>query len=203
MNKKFLSAILFGALMITSTGTFVSCKDYDDDIDQINQELADLESQIAALQNKVNSGEWVSGVTSTANGVTITLGNGQTFNVTNGEDGANGAAGQNGKDGATPKIAVNDEVIQVSYDDGATWPEKIVLQTPYSIYPDIHIDDKGTIYIIHCENPYNDMEILFGCAAYTLLLVMVIIITIGIIRDHPISEIRRLIRELDEERRCE
>ena len=33
MNKKFLSAILFGALMVTSsTGTFVSCKDYDDDI---------------------------------------------------------------------------------------------------------------------------------------------------------------------------
>ena len=31
MNKKFLSAILFGALMVTSTGTFVSCKDYDDD----------------------------------------------------------------------------------------------------------------------------------------------------------------------------
>ena len=29
MNKKFLSAILFGALMVTSTGTFVSCKDYD------------------------------------------------------------------------------------------------------------------------------------------------------------------------------
>ena len=33
MNKKFLSAILFGALMVSSTGTFVSCKDYDDDID--------------------------------------------------------------------------------------------------------------------------------------------------------------------------
>ena len=31
MNKKFLSAILFGALMVSSTGTFVSCKDYDDD----------------------------------------------------------------------------------------------------------------------------------------------------------------------------
>ena len=26
MNKKFLSAILFGALMVSSTGTFVSCK---------------------------------------------------------------------------------------------------------------------------------------------------------------------------------
>ncbi len=33
MNKKFLSAILFGALMVSSTGTFVSCKDYDDDIE--------------------------------------------------------------------------------------------------------------------------------------------------------------------------
>lgn len=32
MNKKFLSAILFGALMVGSTGTFTSCKDYDDDI---------------------------------------------------------------------------------------------------------------------------------------------------------------------------
>ena len=35
MNKKFLSAILFGALMVSSTGTFVSCKDYDDDIDNL------------------------------------------------------------------------------------------------------------------------------------------------------------------------
>ena len=50
MNKKFLSAILFGALMVSSTGTFVSCKDYDDDIDRIDKELTDLKSQIAALQ---------------------------------------------------------------------------------------------------------------------------------------------------------
>ena len=39
MNKKFLSAILFGALMVYSTGTFVSCKDYDDEIDEINATL--------------------------------------------------------------------------------------------------------------------------------------------------------------------
>ena len=51
MNKKFLSAILFGALMVSSTGTFVSCKDYDDDIDRIDKELTDLKSQIAALQS--------------------------------------------------------------------------------------------------------------------------------------------------------
>ena len=56
MNKKFLSAILFGALMVTSTGTFVSCKDYDDDIKDLQEKVdklatkEDMASQIATLQ---------------------------------------------------------------------------------------------------------------------------------------------------------
>ena len=53
MNKKFLSAILFGALMVSSTGTFVSCKDYDDDIDN-------LQEQINKLATKEDM-TWVSG----------------------------------------------------------------------------------------------------------------------------------------------
>jgi len=57
MNKKFLSAILFGALMVTSTGTFVSCKDYDDDIDglqtQVDANKADCAAGIQALQGQV------------------------------------------------------------------------------------------------------------------------------------------------------
>ena len=53
MNKKFLSAILFGALMVTSTGTFVSCKDYDDDIEQLSTEKDKLAQQIAELEKQV------------------------------------------------------------------------------------------------------------------------------------------------------
>ena len=55
MNKKFLSAILFGALMVTSAGTFVSCKDYDDDIKDLQTQInklatkEELSSQIATL----------------------------------------------------------------------------------------------------------------------------------------------------------
>ena len=30
MRKKYLSALLFGALLFASAGTFTSCKDYDD-----------------------------------------------------------------------------------------------------------------------------------------------------------------------------
>ena len=61
MNKKFLSAILFGALMVTSTGTFVSCKDYDDDIDDLQEQInklatkEDMTSQIAALQTALDA----------------------------------------------------------------------------------------------------------------------------------------------------
>ena len=49
MNKKFLSAILFGALMVTSTGTFVSCKDYDDDIDSLNEKVDKLTKDLSVF----------------------------------------------------------------------------------------------------------------------------------------------------------
>ena len=56
MNKKFLSAILFGALMVTSTGTFVSCKDYDDEIEDLQSQIdnlatkSDVEAKLNQLQ---------------------------------------------------------------------------------------------------------------------------------------------------------
>lgn len=62
MNKKFLSVVLFSALVFGSTGTFVSCKDYDDDIkhlqeqvDQKGTELADLTSQLKTLESALDA----------------------------------------------------------------------------------------------------------------------------------------------------
>ena len=58
MNKKFLSAVLFGALMVSSTGTFVSCKDYDDDIEElwgaVNGGKEDLSKKVSALETSVS-----------------------------------------------------------------------------------------------------------------------------------------------------
>ena len=84
MNKKFLSAILFGALMVASTGTFVSCKDYDDDIDAINKELTDIKSQIAALQSKVDAGNYVTNITKAEGGINVAFSNGTTSFVETG-----------------------------------------------------------------------------------------------------------------------
>ena len=105
MNKKFLSAILFGALMVTSTGTFVSCKDYDDDIDAINSELVDIKSQLSSLQNQVNSGKYVTNVTKKGEGIVVTWNDGTTSTIETikgdkgdkGETGATGAAGAKGE----------------------------------------------------------------------------------------------------------
>ena len=79
MNKKFISALLFGAMTIASTSTFVSCKDYDDDINNL-QEQIDVNSEaiaknaanIQSLQNLINSGSVITDVTKTADGVKVT-----------------------------------------------------------------------------------------------------------------------------------
>ena len=98
MNKKFLSAILFGALMATSAGTFVSCKDYDDDINNLQEQIDKNSSAIAELQKLVGSGKWVSSISSIENGFTVVMSDGSSHQIKgiNGKDGANGQDGKNG-----------------------------------------------------------------------------------------------------------
>ena len=96
MNKKFLSAILFGALMVTSTGTFVSCKDYDDDIKNLQTQIDTNKTAIAELQKLVGAGKWVSSISSIENGFTVTMSDGSSHQI----KGINGKDGADGKNGA-------------------------------------------------------------------------------------------------------
>ena len=100
MNKKFLSAVLFGALMVTSTGTFVSCKDYDDDIDQINKELTDIKSAISELQKKVGDGKFVTNVVKEGDGIKVTWNDNSTSTIQT----IKGADGNDGKNGTVVTI---------------------------------------------------------------------------------------------------
>ena len=81
MNKKFLSVILFSALMVGTAGTFTSCKDYDDDIDQINKELTDIKSSLSALQAKVDAGKYVTNVTKSGDGIVVTWNDNSTSTI--------------------------------------------------------------------------------------------------------------------------
>lgn len=59
MKSKFISALLFGVMAVASTTTFVSCKDYDDDINDVNARVDDLTSSLtstkAALESEISS----------------------------------------------------------------------------------------------------------------------------------------------------
>lgn len=55
MKRKYFSALLMGALAIASVSTFTSCKDYDDDIDNLQSQIdkAGLQSDIDALKTQL------------------------------------------------------------------------------------------------------------------------------------------------------
>ena len=93
MRKKYLSALLFGALLVASTGTFTSCKDYDDDISNLQTQITANADAIKKLQELMGQGQYVTGVSKTGEGLVFTMSNGGssiTIPVVDGQDGADG-----------------------------------------------------------------------------------------------------------------
>jgi hypothetical protein len=85
---KFFVFAVIGALV-----TMTSCKDYDDDISNLESQLSSLRGTVDQIDAAVKAGSVISNVASTANGIKITLSNGQSYDITNGANGANGADG--------------------------------------------------------------------------------------------------------------
>ena len=101
MKRKFVKVMFFGALAL-STVTYVGCKDYDDDIDNLQQQIDAVKVSLDELQAKVNGGAVITNVTKGENGITVTLSDGKSYELTNGKDGAAG------KDAAVWTIGEND-----------------------------------------------------------------------------------------------
>ena len=76
--------------MLGTTGTFTSCKDYDDDINNLQEQVDGIKADLETLKAQVDAGKYITSVTSTDNGLTITLNDGTSYNVTNGEKGEAG-----------------------------------------------------------------------------------------------------------------
>ena len=93
MRKKVFSALLFGTLAVVSTGSLVSCKDYDDDITNLQNQINELNTLVKTIQGQIEKGAILTAVTPTANGVTVELSNGKTYDITNGQKGDAGVDG--------------------------------------------------------------------------------------------------------------
>ena len=99
--------MFFGALSLAVSTAVTSCKDYDDDIDNLQTQIDANKASIADLQKFVNEGKWVKGVEPVTGGFKITFSDGQSYTVVNGKDGATGATGAQGvagKDGSIVTI---------------------------------------------------------------------------------------------------
>ena len=82
MRKKYLSALLFGALLFASAGTFTSCKDYDDDINNLQEQINTIASSLEDLKTKVESMGGVQDVTFADGVLTVTTNSGSaTYNI--------------------------------------------------------------------------------------------------------------------------
>ncbi|MEY8685071.1 collagen-like protein [Bacteroides sp. AN502(2024)] len=101
MKRKFVKVMFFGALVL-STVTYVGCKDYDDDIDNLQTQIDANKASIAELQNFVKEGKWVTAVEPITGGFKITFNDGKNYSIVNGTDGTDGAAGAAGT-----KIEIN------------------------------------------------------------------------------------------------
>jgi hypothetical protein len=87
MRKKFFNVCLLGALLATPAVTFVSCNDYDDDIDNLQEQIDGLTTSYKALQTKIDNGFLITNVEQVSEGVKLTFSDGNTTIVPKGADG--------------------------------------------------------------------------------------------------------------------
>lgn len=124
MKKNFVKVMLLGALAFSTTVSFVGCKDYDDDIDNLQEQIDANKKSIKDVEAAIQAGKFVVSYSAITNGYELTLSDGSKLAITNGKDGKDGADGQKGLDGTSiiPKFKVSDDNYwMVSTDNGSSY----------------------------------------------------------------------------------
>ena len=90
-----------------STVTYVGCKDYDDDIDNLQTQIDASKASIAELQKFVKEGKWVKSVEPITGGFKITFNDGTPYEIVNGAKGDKGDTGATGAEGQSSILTVD------------------------------------------------------------------------------------------------
>ena len=131
MNKKrnFAKMALLSALLCgLASPTFVGCKDYDDDIKDLQEQVDANKSLIASIQEAIANNKFVSDYKAIENGYELTFSDGSKLQILNGakgEQGEQGVQGEQGLQGTSviPQFRVNNGFWEVSTDEGATYEQ--------------------------------------------------------------------------------
>ena len=132
MKKRFFGILLLGAMIVASMSMFTSCKDYDDDINELRALIDKNAKAIDQINTLITQGSVITNVEDIAGGVSIKLSNGKTYEITNGTngvDGKNGTVWTINEDGYWVKdgVATNYKAIGqdgtngINGKDGAEW----------------------------------------------------------------------------------
>jgi len=116
MNKGLTKFALLSLVCSMMPATFTSCKDYDDDIDNLQGQIDAIKVSVDKLEEMVKAGQIITKVESTANGVKFTMSDNQTYEITNGKDGAPGTAWTIGEDGMWYKDGVKTDYKAIGVD---------------------------------------------------------------------------------------
>jgi len=130
MSKRFISSLLMAFFFVTAMSVFTSCKDYDDDIARLQEQIDKNAKTLDQINTLVTDGSVISNVEKLGDGIVVTMSNGQKYQISNGtdaivwtigddgfwykdgvktdyyalgKDGTNGTDGVDGKDGLNGK----------------------------------------------------------------------------------------------------
>lgn len=165
MNRKwnYAKKTLFGMLILgLASPSFVGCKDYDDDIDDLQKQITENKEAIEAnkkaiadIKSDVDAGAVLVDVQELSNGIVVKLSNGKSYTITNGKDGNDGNDGNDGTAGADapiPTFEVVDGKLMASYADGTSkvvWDKVLSVDDFTFSVVDGHLivngDDKGVV----------------------------------------------------------
>lgn len=169
MNKKrnFAKVALLSALLCGVAGpTFVGCKDYDDDIQELQEQIDANKSLIASIQEAIANKKFISDYKAITNGYELIFSDGSTLTILNGEKGEKGEQGEQGIQGiqgiqgvpgATapaiiPQFRTNEGFWEVSVDEGKTYKKVLdengePVKASSEVSEAVSIDEDGFLVI--------------------------------------------------------
>ena len=106
-NTKLLLFSMMALISATMLSVSSCSKDYQGDIDNLKEQVAQNKNAIASLQSAFSAGKMIKTVTPITNGYSITFTDNSTINILNGTNGTNGKDGINGTNGFTPIIGID------------------------------------------------------------------------------------------------
>jgi len=87
MRKRLLSSLFAGLLLFAGASSmFTSCKDYDDDIERLQEQIDANAKAIDQLNSLITDGSVIRDVKKVGNGIEVVMSNGNTYTITNGTD---------------------------------------------------------------------------------------------------------------------